>query len=90
MAGLIKGFGKGIGGVVLKPGAGKEFKLMTLDVTRLIGKLSGDFLASRLWGSIKNFRNYSGLAFRTISLRLARRKDTKTGEIPPTKNVVPS
>ena len=89
MAGLIKGFGKGIGGVVLKPGAGKEFKL-TLDVTRLIGKLSGDFLASRLWGSIKNFRNYSGLAFRTISLRHAPRKDTKTGETLPTKNVVAS
>lgn len=66
MAGLIKGFGKGIGGVVLKPGAGKEFVLMALDVTRLIGKLSGDFLATRLWGSIKNFRNSSGLAFRTI------------------------
>ena len=26
MAGLIKGFGKGIGGVVLKPGAGKHFQ----------------------------------------------------------------
>ena len=25
VAGLIKGFGKGIGGVVLKPGAGKQF-----------------------------------------------------------------
>ena len=24
LAGLIKGFGKGIGGVVLKPGAGKR------------------------------------------------------------------
>ena len=26
VAGLIKGFGKGIGGVVLKPGAGKHFR----------------------------------------------------------------
>lgn len=27
VAGLIKGFGKGLGGVVLKPGAGKKFGL---------------------------------------------------------------
>lgn len=30
MAGLIKGFGKGLGGVVLKPGAGKKESLMIL------------------------------------------------------------
>lgn len=27
VAGLIKGFGKGIGGVVLKPGAGEHFPM---------------------------------------------------------------
>lgn len=30
MAGLIKGFGKGLGGVVLKPGAGKKESLTRL------------------------------------------------------------
>lgn len=30
MAGLIKGFGKGIGGLVLKPGAGKKVGLTIL------------------------------------------------------------
>ena len=30
MAGLIKGFGKGIGGVVLKPGAGTSYFLNSL------------------------------------------------------------
>lgn len=30
MAGLIKGFGKGLGGVVLKPGAGKKEGLTIL------------------------------------------------------------
>lgn len=30
MAGLIKGFGKGLGGLVLKPGAGKKVGLTML------------------------------------------------------------
>ena len=78
MAGLIKGFGKGIGGVVLKPGAGRLYAA-NFRFYRLTVKPSGEYRATLSRESTKRYKSILVRAYRTTSSRLVRRKDTMNG-----------
>jgi len=65
VAGLIKGFGKGIGGVVLKPSAGRSYFPNTL-FRRLIIKPSGEYLAILSRVSTKSYKSILVRAYKII------------------------
>lgn len=85
MAGFVKGFGKGIGGVVLKPGAGEDvFEAPPSQL--LILQLFGVCQATPLRASTRSFKSILALVFKIISLPPEPRKDTRSGTIPTEKS----
>ena len=80
VVGLIKGFGKGIGGVVLKPGAGKYCLDAHLDKL-LIMQLFGDYPVTRSKAFTRSCKSTLDQAFRITLSLLEQRRVTKTGII---------
>lgn len=65
VAGFIKGFGKGIGGIVLKPSAGETSLVYVEDLIDEIQPSSG-YLDIPSKGCTKKYRNTWGLAYKII------------------------
>ena len=86
VAGLIKGFGKGIGGVVLKPNAGRS-SVSFIVFCKLTVKRFGDYRVTHSKASTKSCKSTLVLAFRTTLLQEGRPKVMRIGNDQRLKNV---